>query len=277
MATTQIDGDSFTMISIAACARSTGTIGRLGTQIMVRLRAVAQSAGLALMLCCASQSALAADSWKEEVLLHDGQKIIVERSQTYGGGREIGQRPPLKELSIAFTLPRSGMHQTWTSEHSEGIGTPDFNLAALHILEDIPYVVVLPNCNSYNKWGRPNPPYVVFKNESSAWTRIPFAELPTEFKDTNLVVESLGNSETLARQGNVSAEMVKQLNARMTQPEYRKIVREQMKPHGGVTSCPIPSTAAAILIGPEIDGQPLYYNWWPLAKEWMSRTYRPTK
>jgi hypothetical protein len=28
-------------------------------------------------------------SWKEEVLLHDGQKLIVERSQTRGGNHEI--------------------------------------------------------------------------------------------------------------------------------------------------------------------------------------------
>ena len=28
------------------------------------------------------------DSWKEEVLLHDGSKIIVKRSQSYGGRRD---------------------------------------------------------------------------------------------------------------------------------------------------------------------------------------------
>jgi len=33
-------------------------------------------------------------SWKEEVLLHDGSKIIVERSLSYGGRHEIGQASP---------------------------------------------------------------------------------------------------------------------------------------------------------------------------------------
>jgi hypothetical protein len=31
------------------------------------------------------------ESWQEEVLLHDGQKLIVERAQTRGGNHEIGQ------------------------------------------------------------------------------------------------------------------------------------------------------------------------------------------
>ena len=42
------------------------------------------------------------DSWKEDVLLHDGKKLIVERSQTYGGRHEIGQQ--LKGVSFAFHL-----------------------------------------------------------------------------------------------------------------------------------------------------------------------------
>lgn len=37
--------------------------------------------GVAMSACAGF---LGGDSWQEEVLLHDGQKIIVERSQTYG-------------------------------------------------------------------------------------------------------------------------------------------------------------------------------------------------
>ncbi len=43
-------------------------------------------------------------SWKEEVLLHDGSKIIVNRSQSYGGRHEIGQTPPIKEQEISFLI-----------------------------------------------------------------------------------------------------------------------------------------------------------------------------
>jgi hypothetical protein len=42
-------------------------------------------------------------------------------------------------------------------------------------------------------------------------------------------------------------------------------------------SCPIPSTAAGKLIVPEIDGKPLYYNWWSLASEWLRKTFGKNK
>jgi hypothetical protein len=199
-------------------------------------RKPAMQLGLFLMLGT-TLSAHAGDTWKEEVLLHDGQKIIVERSQTYGGGHEIGQRPPVRDMTITFSLPGSGKRISWTGDHEGDQGRSNFMLAALHILNETPYVVALPNfCISYNKWGRPNPPYVIFKYQASAWTRISLAELPTEFKSTNLVVESLGHSEALARQGRVSAEMVKQLNGQMKQPEYRGILREPIKSFDD--SCP---------------------------------------
>ncbi|MDT8990185.1 hypothetical protein RQP54_04845 [Curvibacter sp. APW13] len=171
------------------------------------------------------------DSWQEEVLLEDGRIIVVDRSQSYGGGHEIGQRSPVRDMTITFTLPSSGRRISWFSEYSEDVGRANFTLAALHLLKDTPYVVALPNlCQSYNKWGRPNPPYVVFINRGSAWERIPLAELPMEFKAINLVVESFGNSTDLARLGKVSSENVKQLNEQLKQPEYRRILRE---PIGG--------------------------------------------
>lgn len=186
--------------------------------------------GLSACIGVAGASGSGGDSWQEEVLLHDGRTIVVERSQTYGGGHEIGQRPPVRDMTITFAMPSSGKRISWASEYGEDVGRSNFMLAALHILNDTPYVVALPNlCQSYNKWGRPNPPYVIFKYQANAWARIPMAELPTEFKSTNLVVESLGHSATLARLGRVSAEMVKQLNGQMTQPEYREILREPIR------------------------------------------------
>ena len=47
-------------------------------------------------------------SWKEEVLLHDGQKIIVERTLEQGGRHEIGQRPGATNETLSFTVPGSG-------------------------------------------------------------------------------------------------------------------------------------------------------------------------
>jgi hypothetical protein len=166
------------------------------------------------------------DNWKEEVLLHDGSKIIVNRSQSYGGRHEIGQSPPIKEHTITFTLPGSHNVITWTSEYGEDLGRTNFNLLALHILNGTPYIVAEPNLMlSYNKWGRPNPPYVFFKYDGKAWQRITLEELPAEFKNINLVINTLAYGEQLDSQGLASAEAIKKLNSSLTQEEYKTIHR----------------------------------------------------
>lgn len=169
---------------------------------------------------------LGGDSWKEEVLLHDGSKIIVERSQSYGGRHEIGQPPPIKEHTITFTLPETNKTITWVSEYDENLGRTNFNLLALHILNGTPYLVVEPNLmQSYNKWGRPNPPYLFFKYDGDTWQRIPLEEFPATFQKINLVINTMAHGAKLKDQGLVSSEVVKKLNNSLTQKEYKSIVR----------------------------------------------------
>lgn len=103
-------------------------------------------------------------NWKEEVLLHDGSKIIVKRSQSYGGRHEIGQGGSISEQDITFTMPNTNKTITFKDEYSEDIGGGNFLLLALHILNSTPYIVAQPwLCLAENKWGRPSPPYVFFK------------------------------------------------------------------------------------------------------------------
>ena len=210
------------------------------------------------------------DSWKEEVLLHDGSKIIVERSQSYGGRHEIGQSSPIKEQTITFTVPNTSTTIEFKSEYGEDIGRANFALLAVHILNGTPYIVTAPNlCPSYIKWGRPNPPYVFFRYDNTAWTRIRLEELPMDFKDINLVVNSKGKEKILTAQSLVTAELVKKLNGELEQPQYKTILREPV----ANISCPIPTTATGKLIAPDVDGKTLYDNWWPLAQEWLKDTY----
>lgn len=179
------------------------------------------------------------DSWKEEVLLHDGQKIIVERSQSYGGRSEPGQSGPIKEHTISFTLPGSNKTITWTSEYGEDLGRTNFNLLAVHVLNGTPYIVASPNlCLSYNKWGRPNPPYVVFKYEGNGWQRIPLEQFPAEFKTINVVLSiQKFQADQLSGIGLTSAEKIKELNAHIEKPEHKTILREAI-PGGGQGRCP---------------------------------------
>lgn len=168
-------------------------------------------------------------SWKEEVLLHDGRRLIVERSQTRGGRREIGQPPPIKEHAISFKMPGSNKTITWKSEYGEDVGRANFDLLAVHILNDTPYVVATPNlCLSYNKWGRPNPPYVFYKYDGAVWQRIPLSEFPAEFKTINVAISTLGDEDKLTSPGLVSADKIKELNSEVRQPEYKNILREPL-------------------------------------------------
>lgn len=188
--------------------------------------------GLVLMMG-ASMSACSAVSWKEEVRLHDGSTLIVKRSQSRGGTSEPGNRSPINQQKITFTVPKTSKTYSFTSDYSEDIDAMDFNLLALHILDETPYLIVTPNrCLSYNKWGRPNPPYVIFKHEASDWKRIPLQELPGEFKEINLMVGGYDPYQLTVKERDasvLSAEVVKKLNVKLTQPEYQTIIREPIK------------------------------------------------
>jgi hypothetical protein len=169
------------------------------------------------------------DSWKEEVLLLDGSRIIVKRSQSYGGRGETGQGAPIKEYNLSFTLPNSNKTIKWTSEYSEDVGRANLHPLALHVLNGTPYVIAEPNlCLAYNKWGRPNPPYVIFKYDGKEWQRITLQELPIEFKGTNLVNNTKDHAEYLVDTSLVTADTIKQLNSSLTQPQYKTILREPL-------------------------------------------------
>ena len=222
---------------------------------------------------------LGGDNWKEEVLLHDGTKMVIERTVERGGRHEVGQKPPYKEQRLSFTVPGTNQSITWEDHYSQDLGMANFLPMALDVVGGTPYLVAYPmGCLSYNKWGRPNPPYVIFKYQDKEWKRIPLQELPAEIKRPN-VIFSMPDIE-VERFGKrfISAEMIKKVTDGYEQSEHKTILREQVEPKGySQTTCPIPSTAAAKLVAPEIDGKPLYYNWWPLAQDWLNRTYGTNK
>lgn len=167
--------------------------------------------------------------WKEEVLLHDGTKIVVDRWHKRGGRHEISYGPPVKEQGIAITVPGSDKAVTWRDEYSDDVGSANFVPLALHILNDTPYLVSEPyGCIAYNKLGRPNPPYVIFRYDEKAWQRIPLSELPQEFKTINLVIGTSNAEKKLDALGTVSATEVAKMNRDYKPSQYKSIVREPL-------------------------------------------------
>lgn len=211
-----------------------------------RLLQVINTIGLIGLLggCMSAEAGLfglGGDSWKEEVLLHDGSKIIVGRSQTRGGNHEVGQSAPIKEWHIVFTLPNSIKEIVWTSKDWVSFDTngSSLGLLAFDIVDSVPYVVTITgSCTDYNKWGRPNPPYVIFKYDGKIWHRITLTELPIEIKEAN-VVNDTGDyeKELIKHNGAITSDEIKKING-YYRPEviYQKIfVREPIK--NDVTAC----------------------------------------
>lgn len=178
-------------------------------------------------------------SWKEEVLLHDGSKLIIKRSQTRGGRHEIGQSP-IKEHELSFTMPGTHTQITWKDEFSEEVGHSNFNLLMLDIFNGEPYIAVSSyGCLAYNKWGRPNPPYILFKYEG-VWKRISMEKFPVGFKKPNLVINSSAHEKQLIEEdrqlGFVSATSIDTLNSSLS--EFQTIARTPLVSGSLGVSCP---------------------------------------
>lgn len=194
--------------------------------------------GISLMILGGGMSACAmgGTSWKEEVLLHDGTKIIVERSQTYGGYAE----PASTDRSVAkeewvFRIPGSDQEITWKSDFSRPPEGDSLMLLQLNFLNGVPYVATSPaGCLSYNHWKRPNPPYVFFKYGGKTWQQIPLSAFPAAFKESNVYV---GKPIKAERTGLLTVATIKEEH-RNLEPYLRQIVREPLKPGAVGVSCP---------------------------------------
>ena len=128
--------------------------------------------------------------WKEEVQLHDGRVIVVERYFNLDGypTPDSHERALLDE-TITFTLPESNKVILWKTEFRNDVPEPNsLGLLLLDVVGGIPYIATSPaGCISYNKWGRPNPPYVLFKYINDGWKRISLEEFPPELVRANLM------------------------------------------------------------------------------------------
>lgn len=182
-------------------------------------------------------------SWKEEVRLQDGSSIVVERSIVRKGRHEPFQQPTIGEQNLSFKLPATHQRVRWKDEYSEDLGSANFLPMMLEIDKGTAYLVVLPmGCLSYNKWGRPNPPYVIFRFRSGEWRRITLQELPTRFKAPNLIISSPDDRVKKEGRSLISAEAVSRINnapvaAGTEQPHLKQIVREPST--AGAMGCPV--------------------------------------
>lgn len=129
--------------------------------------------------------------WQEEVLLHDGRIAIAERHYKLGGYATLAStdRTAVSQ-TIYFTVPSLKQRIVWESDFRDSAPEPNsLNLLLFDVVNGVPYIATYPaGCIAYNKWQRPNPPYVLFKYEQGRWQRISMAEFPGELTKTNVIV-----------------------------------------------------------------------------------------
>ena len=164
--------------------------------------------------------------WKEEVLLHDGRTIIVDRAQKLGGYRTL-DAPAYARIVLEekwdFPVPGTRKVVTWRVNQDWPPEGQSLTLITVDFLQGTPYIATWPGGTiSYNYWGRPNPPYVFFKYDGKSWLRIPLEEFPKEFTEANVVV---GQPRSSRRTGTLSVAQIKEENNRGLEPYLTRIIR----------------------------------------------------
>lgn len=201
-----------------------------GTWLMV----ISVMMGVSMNACSSSSM-----TWKEEVLLHDGGKVIAKRFYNLGGYPTVDsrERAALDE-TVTFGLPGTNEKILWKNDFRDSNPEPNsLNLIRFDVVKGVPYIAAYPaGCIAYNKWGRPNPPQVLFKYENEQWKRITLAELPAELigAQANVVV---GRPKTSLLKSFYTVDGVNAENREINTPEYKTILREAVKPGSPGVSC----------------------------------------
>lgn len=184
--------------------------------------------GLLLMMGASMSGCSQTMEWEEEVLLHDGQIIIAKRQYNLGGYPALeSQERAVIDVTATFSLPNSHKTIIWHTNYSNSRPEPNsLNMIRFDVIQGVPYIATYPaGCIAYNKWGRPNPPQVLFKHTNDQWQRISQAEYPAELINTqaNVVV---GRPATKLLKSFYTVKGVNAENREIDTAEYRSILRE---------------------------------------------------
>ena len=166
--------------------------------------------------------------WKEEVQLHDGQIIVAERYYNLGAKPTFESREHAAlDETVTFVLPGTNSRIVWKNDFRDSQPEPNsLNLIRFDVVNGVPYIATYPaGCIAYNKWGRPNPPQVLFKYEDNQWKRITLAEFPEELFNTNANVV-VGRPKTSMLKSFYNVEGVNEENYDIHESAYKTVLRK---------------------------------------------------
>lgn len=160
--------------------------------------------------------------WKQEVKLHDGRVIVVDRKS-----KQESMSIPTKGIlepwqQIAFTHPASRERIVW--DLPKGLG-----LWMLDIGGGMIWTVLKPqSIADYNAWGCPSPPWIVFRWQTGIWQQVAMGDLPSVLTTPNTLAAAASDNPR-SENKLVSVEQFGAYLARLD-PEYRTISREKVNP-----------------------------------------------
>lgn len=119
--------------------------------------------------------------WKEEILLHDGRRIIAERKDVAGGWTEPGQSGSTQKRTITFSDPddpkKKYTHQI----------TGSSNYLLLDFEKGVPWLIVSVGPFSVDT-DCPIGSYETFTQVNGVWRSVSYTGLPKEFTKPNMSV-----------------------------------------------------------------------------------------
>ncbi len=135
--------------------------------------------------------------WKEEILLHDGRKVIADRLDTYAGPRDLTlSESNTKERTIRFTDP-SDPKKTYAHKIT---GVSNYLMLDFH--EGKPWLIV--HVGPFSTDTRcPIGTYDTYAWDGAHWVQKSFRERPKQFGKPNMATNYLVDQPERRRKGQV--------------------------------------------------------------------------
>lgn len=175
--------------------------------------------------------------WKEEIVLHDGRIVVVEREDRLGGWAEPGQKASQRERRISFSDPDD------PKKRYTHVITGSSNYLLIGFNQATPWVIVSVGPFS-NDTKCPIGTYETFRWLNGTWHSVSYATLPPVFKKPNMAVSYTVNAPDPRRSGRL-----------LKVDEVQKILDDMFK-------IPMPEEARS-LVQKDANGKPIdchYYK-----------------
>jgi hypothetical protein len=174
---------------------------------------------MSLLSSCLGKSTF---RWKEEVQLHDGRVIVIERSVRTGEVPvELGQPPGESDYTLTFKT-NDGKSVTWD-------GGKWFDPMLLDIDGEVPYVVATGRTElTYERYGCPRPPYFLFRYGGGEWERVSYEQFPKAIRKRNLLSGPTLQRETRAAVGRGLATLGDVQRSFFGLPSHYREIKEDM-------------------------------------------------